>query len=224
MKTLLTSIVVFISCGCLQAQHGPSGQPGSHEIVVEEVLQTEIYTYILAKENGKSQWMAMPKTQAEVGKTYYYQAAMEMKQFNSKALDRTFDSILFVDGVVTTESLAAKSNGRSSAPQDNAVEKIAPVKGAITIAELFENKSFYNDMAVKVTGKVTKFNKDIMQTNWIHLQDGTGLGNDFDLTITSNEVLKVGDIVTLEGKIALNQDIGSGYFYKVLMTEAKVVK
>lgn len=43
----------------------------------------------------------------------------------------------------------------------------------------------------------------------------------FDLTITTNEKVNVGDVITFEGKISLNKDFGAGYSYKVIMEEAK---
>ena len=45
----------------------------------------------------------------------------------------------------------------------------------------------------------------------------------FDLTITTNNMVSVGDTLTFEGKIALDKDLGYGYFYSVLMEEGKVV-
>jgi len=63
-----------------------------------------------------------------------------------------------------------------------------------------------------------------MNTNWIHLQDGTESDGKFDLTATCLENLNVGDIVTLEGKITLDKDLGYGYFYEVLLEDAKIVK
>ena len=59
-----------------------------------------------------------------------------------------------------------------------------------------------------------------MNKNWIHIQDGTDFSGKFDLTVTSDKEVSVGDIVTLEGKIALNKDLGYGYFFDVIMEDA----
>ena len=45
--------------------------------------------------------------------------------------------------------------------------------------------------------------------------------NNFDLTVTTNSTVNVGDVVTFEGKIVLNKDFGYGYSYKVLLEDAK---
>ena len=98
--------------------------------------------------------------------------------------------------------------------------KVEPAKGGITIAQLFSKKSSYAGKTVKIKGQVTKFTPMVMGKNWIHIQDGTDNNGKFDLTVTSDAEAKVGDMVTLEGKIALDKDLGYGYFFDVLMEEA----
>jgi hypothetical protein len=101
--------------------------------------------------------------------------------------------------------------------------KIDPCKDCIKISDLLENKKTYSGKTIKVTGKVTKFNPEIMGKNWIHIQDGSEFQGGFDLTITTDQKVAVGDIITLEGKIVLDKDFGYGYFYNVLMEDAKPV-
>ena len=62
-----------------------------------------------------------------------------------------------------------------------------------------------------------------MGKNWFHIQDGTTNNGDFDLTITSAAEVKVGDIVTIEGVVALKKDFGAGYSYEVIIEEAKLI-
>ena len=61
-----------------------------------------------------------------------------------------------------------------------------------------------------------------MGKNWIHLQDGTGDEGTNDLTVTTDVMAKVGDTVTVSGKLTLDKDFGAGYFYDVVMEDAKV--
>jgi hypothetical protein len=65
---------------------------------------------------------------------------------------------------------------------------------------------------------------EIMNKNWIHLQDGTSFNGFNDITITSLEKVKVDEIVSLKGKVVLNKDLGSGYKYDILIEDATVVK
>jgi hypothetical protein len=102
--------------------------------------------------------------------------------------------------------------------------KLDPAQGGITIAELYSNKKSYSGKVVRINGKVTKVNTAIMGKNWIHIQDGTESGGQFDLTITSNIVPNLGDVFTFEGTIALDKDFGYGYTYPVMMEEGKIVQ
>ena len=59
-----------------------------------------------------------------------------------------------------------------------------------------------------------------MGNNWVHLQDGTSEGNYFDVTITTKDVVQVGDVVVFSGKGTLNKDFGAGYKYDLIIEEA----
>lgn len=101
---------------------------------------------------------------------------------------------------------------------------IEKADGGITIAELFSNRKDYSGKTVKIKGKVTKVNPEIMGKNWIHLQDGTIFEEEFDLTVTSDVIPETGSIVTIEGKVALDKDFGYGYTYPIMLEEAKIIQ
>ena len=63
----------------------------------------------------------------------------------------------------------------------------------------------------------------IMGKNWYHIQDGTKTKDkNVDFTITSTDVIQIGDEVTFEGTIFLNKDFGAGYRYDIIMENAVV--
>jgi hypothetical protein len=101
---------------------------------------------------------------------------------------------------------------------------VEPCDGCLTIAKLMETKESVSGKVVKVKGSVTKFNPQIMGKNWVHIQDGSESQGAFDLTITTDLEVTLGQIVTFEGKIALDKDFGYGYSYKILMEEGKIVQ
>ena len=90
----------------------------------------------------------------------------------------------------------------------------------ITIAQIYENKDNFSGKEIEIRGIVVKVNKGIMGKNWIHIQDGTESNGKFDLTITTQEFAEVNDEVTFKGKIAVNKDFGSGYYYELIMEDA----
>jgi hypothetical protein len=87
-----------------------------------------------------------------------------------------------------------------------------------------ETKQAVSGKVIKVKGSVTKFNPQIMGKNWVHIQDGSEFQGTFDLTITTDLEVTLGQIMTFQGKIALDKDFGYGYSYKVLMEEGKIVQ
>jgi hypothetical protein len=115
-----------------------------------------------------------------------------------------------------TPNMSNQSTGSKVATEKINV-KVAPCKDCIKISDLLENRKNYSGKTVKVTGQVTKFNPQIMGKNWIHIQDGTEFKGSFDLTITTDKEVAVGQTITFEGNIVLDKDFGYGYFYSVLM-------
>jgi hypothetical protein len=116
-----------------------------------------------------------------------------------------------------------KSAHSNVKPQTKTDIKVEKAEGGISIGELFAGKESYSGKTVKVRGEVTKVNLGIMGRNWIHIQDGTADGNNYDLTITTDREASVGDVVTFEGTVTVNKDFGSGYSYEVIIEEAKVI-
>jgi hypothetical protein len=229
-KYILPLLILFIFAACSKKQEQPQQQTANssvHKVTVEEVQQVNSYTYLKVKENDKEYWMAATSMEAKQGDIFFYETAMEMKNFESKELKKQFDSIYFVDNLSKIPPANAGSNVTAQ-PQRPALEKqnvaVTQEAGSVTIAQLYSNPNQYEGKLVKVKGKVTKINTGILKRNWIHIQDGTSSGNDFDLTITSNETVNVGDVVVFEGKLALNKDFGYGYSYKLILEDAAVKK
>ncbi len=236
MKQLFyTILIVFALASCRQAATKASYDvdPNNREIVAEEVLQASSYTYILANEKGQKYWVAITTTAVETGKTYFYSQWMEMTNFHSKDLDRDFDHILFVGDLADFPIPAKSATGdhmpqqvpqKAATPNVKQNIQIDPVEGGVLLQQLFDQAADYSGKTVKVAGEVTRFNSGIMGKNWAHIQDGTSSGEMFDLTLTTDEMLSVGDIAVFEGTITLNKDLGSGYFFSVLMENARVSK
>ena len=86
------------------------------------------------------------------------------------------------------------------------------------------NPEAYEGKTIQLRGEIVKFNPEIMNKNWVHLQDGSDFDGKFDLTFTSDESFEVGSVVTVEGVLALNLDFGYGYSYEVLLENATAVR
>lgn len=197
----------------------PAADSRTGEVV--EVLQAPSYTYLRVKSEQGETWLAVSKREIEVGREVSYAPELEMNDFTSKELDRTFEKIYFVsrldDGSAAKPKMTA---GSAKAAVDKADVSVDPAEGGITIGELFSNQKQYGGKKVAIRGRVMKVNPAIMGRNWVHIQDGTSGDSKFDLTVTTQENVAVGDVVTFEGTVALNKDFGAGYVYDVIMEQA----
>jgi hypothetical protein len=122
--------------------------------------------------------------------------------------------------------MAAQHRAAAEGPEDVKVAKIARAPGpdGKTVEELFGQRTALREKKVTVKGQVVKFSPGIMGRNWIHLRDGTGSKekkND-DVTVTTQDDVKVGDVVTVKGTVRLDKDFGAGYAYPVILEDAKV--
>ena len=199
-------------------------QSGSRSGEVIDQVNSGSYSYLQLKENDNLYWVAVPTMKIENGESIYFSQYMEMKDFKSETLNRTFASVLFVNDASKSMNKMNMKNPHSDVQSlDKQTISVDPLKDGKTIADIYKNKQSLNGKTVKVKGKVVKFNSGIRNRNWLHIQDGTDNNGDFDLLITSNEIVKVGDIIVAEGKLALDKDFGAGYFYAVLVEEAKII-
>ncbi|MBN2237288.1 MAG: hypothetical protein JW729_06995 [Bacteroidales bacterium] len=235
MKNILYLFAfLFVFSGCKNNQKGTSQNEENtaayESFTVKETMQAGGYVYILGEANDQVKWYAISLQEVNVGDVFYYTDPLVMNDFYSKELDRPFDEILFLSHVSKdANSLIQPTTRIMNKPSGKVITdqlelRIDKPEGAISIAQLFENRDPYNGKKVMVRGQVVKFSPEIMNTNWIHLQDGTSFDGKYDLTITSGEVVSVGDVVTFEGKIALDKDFGYGYFYDILIEEATIIK
>lgn len=204
-----------------------------HVVQVKEILQTSSYTYLRVKEGEKDEWVAITKLNATVGEYYHYDDAAPMSNFTSKELKRTFPEILFVANLKPgkgPEPVKANPTHGLISPDITEKQPIPPVKnvevvpGVLTVAKIWEDPKAFEGKKVTVKGQVTRFSKDILNANWIHLEDGSAFGNHKDITITTTQITKVGDTITAEGVIVLNKDFGSGYLFEMMMETAVVSK
>jgi len=245
----LTTIVLFIvacdskprvidSESALEASEIPSFNQSpttnntsseEHKVVVNEVLNTDKYTYLNVSEKGEKFWVAVQKMDVEIGDTYYYKGGLLKKNFYSQEFDRVFETVYLVSEIWKEPSGSgggsamkeAHSKTHGGETVDLEIGNIKPAEGAIKIGELFSNKEKYNGKSIKITGKCIKVNPMIMNRNWIHIKDSST--EDFDLTVTTAENVPLGAVVTLEGTIALDRDFGAGYRYDIIM-EGAVLK
>ncbi len=231
---LFAIIILFIGCGnddsnsqeITETKNKTSNvESNSRSGIVEDKVNAGSYSYLQLRENDQVYWVAVPTMKIENGEQIFFSEYMEMKNFKSETLDRTFESVLFINDANKVADKKTLQIAHSNLKPGNKTEiSVEPLDGGETIAQIFSEKETLKNKTVKVRGKVVKFNNGIMNRNWIHIQDGTDNKGEYDLLITSNESAKVGDIIIAEGQLSTDKDFGAGYFYAVVLENAKVTK
>jgi hypothetical protein len=230
----------------------PAGQAMQGKVL--EKLEAPPYTYLKLQTESGEAWTAVPATKVEVGAKVAVLNAFPMQEFESKTLNRKFPLVYFgtlegegqaapmgggmggamgggmpaaPGGKPDPAQMAAQHKMVASGP-DVAVEKLpkATSADARTVSEVWSQQGALKAKSVSIRAKVVKYSPGIMGKNWVHLRDGSGSAekNDNDLTVTTQDETKVGDVVTVKGIVQVDKDFGAGYSYPVIVEDAKLVK
>lgn len=196
--------------------------PSKIEGEVTEVLNVGSYIYAKVKTGKQEVWAAAPTVNLTIGDKISFSTKMPMENFHSESLNRDFPIVYFVNRFITDKTTTTSKHKRSEPKKATPLtKKIGKLKGGKTIAEIYTEKSNLAGKIVKVRGLVTKFTEGVMGKNWIHIRDNTTLE---DLTVTTNAVVKLNDVIIIEGKLGLDKDFGYGYVYAVMFEDAKITK
>jgi len=235
MRSFVAVILALLACIGWAAETAPPPQSASVKGEVLEVKDVDAYTYLRLKTKDGEIWAAVSKAPVAKGAAVTIENANMMTNFESKTLKKTFDRIVFGSLAGAGAAAAppprvdmAQMHAGVSAPADTGNVTVPKAKGpdARTVAEIVEKRAALNNKPVLVRGKVVKYTAGVMGKNWVHLRDGSGspADNTNDVLVTTLDETKIGDVVIARGTVRTDVDLGSGYFYAVLVDEAKLQK
>jgi hypothetical protein len=236
---LLAGLAVLTLTACQDRAPQTSAQPSSQPEaaaaktgIVLESMNAGGYTYVHVDTGTEQIWAAAPQFAVQTGDPVVVPAGMPMSNHHSNTLDRTFETVYFVDSVIVGGvSEGSMPTGMPAghppitAPEAKQIDftGLRKADGGKTVEEVFSAKDELSGKKVTLRAKVVKFSPQIMGKNWIHLQDGTGGEGNNNLTITSGDFAQVGDTVLVSGTLTTDKDFGFGYHYPVLVEDATVV-
>lgn len=212
---------------------------GIHTGTVLESTSGGGYSYMKIDENGEKFWIAGPQTRLGKGDKVRFDEQMWMHDFHSKALDRKFDSIMFVGAI---QAASSKGGSPSARPARSKTVRPAPTRTGKTaktaktikslkpadlypVRELYAQKEELNGKLVRVKGKVIKVSSGILGRTWVHIQDGTiYMGNSKVIFTSRDDTAEVGSEITAQGRLEMDKDFGAGYFYSVIVEDSSFIK
>ena len=188
----------------------------------------EGYTYLRLKTAEGETWAAVPTAPVKKGARVTLKDTMVMQNFESKALKRKFDRIVFAALADPSARSAAPAPKSASTPAPAKVAKLAKADApdAKTVAEVVGGRAALKDKTVTVRGQVVKVNTGILGKNWLHLQDGSGseAAGNHDIIVTTRETAAVGDVVQASGTVRTDVKVGQGYEFPVMVDDARIRK
>lgn len=102
MRKLLVVAVIVFALAVMAAGHnvyaGPHDGAALLSGKVADTMDSGGYTYVLLEKDGKKTWVAVPQMKVAKGQSMSFQPGVEMSNFTSKTLKRTFDKIYFSGG------------------------------------------------------------------------------------------------------------------------------
>lgn len=85
------------SAGQTTTLSGPTESPQTQTATVLTTIQIPQFTYIEVKQNDQKRWLAASTIDAQKGDTIEFDAGSTISDFKSKALDRSFPNMTFVN-------------------------------------------------------------------------------------------------------------------------------
>ena len=234
MKTRVLIAAALASVGlAFAAVPPPQGSVVKGEVL--EVRNVPSYTYLRLKTKDGELWAAVPASSVAKGSQVTLVDTSVMENFESKALNKKFDMIVFAslaDPGVSANPHAAMAGAPNphggAASRPVAVAKISPATGpdAKTVEQAVSGANSLKGKTVTIRGQVVKYSPGILGKNWVHLQDGSGSATTGtnDILVTTADKTAIGEVVNARGTVRTDADFGSGYSYAVLVEDAKIRK
>lgn len=224
LKIVILMLVMFFGVGTTfnfgAVAYGQDNLAGT----VLETMNSGGYSYALIEKDNVKKWVAIPQAEIFVGDEVEFYSGVEMGQYSSKTLNRTFDNIIFSSGIVALVKAGQMPKAKDEVEETVEVEKAAG-ENAYSIAELYEQRKALAGQKVVVRGKVFKVSK-FMGATWVRIKDGSGSrkkGNNKLVVITSQEDAVEGDVLTASGVLVVDKNV-AGLSYEVVVEQGILTK
>lgn len=198
---------------------------------VKKLINQSGYTYI---QLSNKSWAATNTINLKVGQKIKIINPEGMKNFYSKSLKKTFKHIMFTSTVLIKAPNGKYLNpnktykGHPTVKKEEQVVKVKKgdvkkIKGGYTIAELDKQRKKLVGKTIKFSAVVTKVIPNIKGKVWAHVSDGTGSLKK-DLVVVFKQMVKIGQKIKVKGKLKTDISFGHGYYYPIMVQEAKLIK
>jgi hypothetical protein len=211
---------------------------------VREAIDVAEYTYLrLSTQDRGELWAAVSKAPVSVGSRVSIHDAARMTNFESATLKRTFDVIYFGNlgsaGRASSPTGALppghppleghdvvnSPHGASAAPPVSSAVKVTPATGqnAYAVAALFAQATSLEGKPARVRGQIIKATP-VQGVTYYRISDGSSTDPaSAQLVVSSTAKASSGQVVTFEGQVRTDVDVGIGFKYPVMLQDARII-
>lgn len=223
----------------------PREMAEAFEGTVTDVIETSRHIYVQVDTGEKKVWVAVPNFDGSPGDAVSVPAGIPVEDFYSRSLHREFDMMHFVgglgggDGRMPAQQTQKMPEGHPDIGGDPEkpdthpemdedsgarvdVGEVRKAKNGQTVSEVITERKKLAGKKIRIRAKVVKFTPEIMDKNWLHIQDGSGEEGTNDLIVTTDAEVRVGDTVLVKGRVSIDRDFGYGLKYPVIVEDADV--
>ena len=179
--------------------------------IVNQTINVTDYTYMEITDSTGSLWVAGYSTQLDNGTEITATGNLNI-EFTSPTMGRTFDIILFADSISGGNTSVSNSPHGSGTIVTGDIN-VTPVDGGTRIEDIKSMSAQLDGQVVKVSAEVVK-NVVLIDEYFLTLDDGTG---QLKARCPNTFNVSQGDSVVVTGSVMTDVDLGSGYFYEVLL-------
>ncbi|MBE0524552.1 MAG: hypothetical protein IBX40_09515 [Methanosarcinales archaeon] len=181
--------------------------------IVNQTIDVPGYTLMEISDGTGNMWIAGASISIKNSSQITASGNLET-EFYSKTLDKTFDVLILASSVSGDTATSITSNpphgGIEPAPID---VNVTAIEGGTRIEEILNNTTDFADQEIKLAAVVTK-NVVLIDYTMITIEDGTG---ELKAKSPNSFEFSVGEKIIVTGTVSTDVDLGSGYYYDVLI-------
>ncbi len=211
---------------------------------MRSVHHTPKYTILELEANGEPTWLAASRLDVQVGDRVAYADAVEVPNFRSETLGRTFERMLLamyvfkIDGTgrvvpanphASPTSVAAPVSDAAASLGETRPRAKPPARGSIcAVADVISHAASLAGQDLTLRGLVVSATHDVRPApgqpplNWYRLQDQGGSRGE-TLAVCGSVMLQRGETVVIQGRLAVNKRFDAHVHYPAIVECARKV-
>ncbi len=202
-------------------------------VTVDQAIETPSYTYLEVHDSTKKGWVVAPALSVPAGAEITVEHYVRMLDFDALEISKRFDEVL-VAARVNGVGVMLKETGEEAAVDpvlpasgvtmaEVSIRLVKITKGEHMLSEVIARADELAGKRIKIRGQVLRVVPRIRDRNWVWLRDGSGEQRRASLPVVIDRPVDPGQVLLLEGRVAVNRKFLIGGLHPVLLEDAVVL-